>query len=384
MQHLSTRRARGVSLVEALVAMAVMGIGMLGVVGMQATLRGSSDIARQRSEALRLAQEAIEAWRAVTALGATADRKNYAEIGDTVDADIVGANATYSRRRDVVPMDARMDVPERDTVPRAKSLRVTVGWVDRYGEHQSVRLSTAIAGIVPELAATLAVPADGGPVRRPFGRHWAIPVAAKWLDKTHSAFKPPGAPATVAWRFENDTALITLCSTDAALTNDALTAAALHCGSDRAMLLTGHVRHATTQAQPGTEEPASDPLVLEVWVDRTAPSALRHACHAQSVAAPSKYTAYHCAVPVVVPAPPTPTTWSGRTYFKPDSLFADAGGLYKVCRYFGDGGFATGGSYSAVSGPLANQNFLVIRATNDCPNPPTVPNAHQSLPYPGA
>ena len=383
MQRSSTRWARGVSLIEALVAVAAMGIGMFGIVGLQATLRGNSDIAKQRSEAVRFAQEAIEEWRAITALDVTANRLPYAQLVSTGAEEIIGVNATFRRTRTITPMDAREDVPERDTVPRAKSLQVTVTWVDRAGEGQSVSLSTAIAGIMPELAATLAVPADGDPVRKPFGRHRTIPVAAKLLSDQYSGFKPPGAPANVAWRFDNLTALVTLCTADAALTNDTLTTAALSCGTDNAMLLSGVVRYATAVAQPINEEPTSDPLALEVWVDRTVPSALRSPCYVQNVTAPSKYTSYYCAVPVVVQTPPTPTTWSGRTYFKPDSLFTDAGGIYKVCRYFGDGGFAAGGTYSAVSGPIVNQNFLVIRAANNCPNPPTVSTPHQSLLYPG-
>ncbi len=386
MQRSPTQRARGVSLVEALVAVAAMGIGMFGIVGLQATLRSNSDIAKQRSEAVRFAQEEIEKWRAITAMGVTANRLSYTDLGpgtttETIPDPSSVLNATYERERTVTYMHAGGAEPddERDPVPRAKSVRVNVSWVDRSGESQSVTLSTAIAGVMPELAATLAVPADGDPVRQPFGRNRAIPVPAKLLNEQYSGFKPPGAPPTVAWRFDNVTALITLCTTDAGLTNDTLTLASLSCGTDNAMLLSGYVRYSTAAAQPGSEEPTSDPLALEVWVDRTAPSALRYACHVQNVTTPSKYTAYHCAVPVVVQAPPTPTTWSGRTYFKPDSLFP----TYKVCRYFGDGGFATGGTYTAVSGPIVNQNFLVIRAAYDCPNPPTVSTAHQSLLYPG-
>ena len=46
----STRwRATGVSLIEALVALAVMAFGILGVVGMQSNMRTGADISRQRS-----------------------------------------------------------------------------------------------------------------------------------------------------------------------------------------------------------------------------------------------------------------------------------------------------------------------------------------------
>ena len=64
----ATRRQIGVSLIEAMVALAIMGFGILGVVGVQATLRSNGDTARQRAEAVRIAQEAIENWRGFTTL----------------------------------------------------------------------------------------------------------------------------------------------------------------------------------------------------------------------------------------------------------------------------------------------------------------------------
>ena len=58
--HASTR---GVTLIEALVALAVMSFGMLAVVGVQATLRVNGDVAKQRAEAVRIGQEAVERLR---------------------------------------------------------------------------------------------------------------------------------------------------------------------------------------------------------------------------------------------------------------------------------------------------------------------------------
>ena len=95
----------------------------------------------------------------------------------------------------------------------------------------------------------------------------------------------------------------------------------------------------------------------------------------------------------MVQAPPTLTTWSGQT-FKPDALFPDAGGAYKVCRYFRDGkvvvhdnfpddpGDVAFGDYEEVAVPVVNQNFLVIRAAYNCPDPPTVSTPHQDASYP--
>ena len=60
------------SLVEAIVAMAVMAFGMMAIVGLQTTLRANSDVAKQRSEAVRIAEEAIETARAFSLMaGAT-------------------------------------------------------------------------------------------------------------------------------------------------------------------------------------------------------------------------------------------------------------------------------------------------------------------------
>ena len=47
---------RGVTLIEALVALMVMAFGMVALVGLMSNLRRSTDVAKQRSEAMRLAQ----------------------------------------------------------------------------------------------------------------------------------------------------------------------------------------------------------------------------------------------------------------------------------------------------------------------------------------
>jgi Tfp pilus assembly protein PilV len=58
--RLHRTHSRGVSLVEAMVALAVMAFGMLAEVGVQTTLRLNADVAKQRSEATRIAQETLE------------------------------------------------------------------------------------------------------------------------------------------------------------------------------------------------------------------------------------------------------------------------------------------------------------------------------------
>src|SRR4051794_6693571 len=96
----NNRYSRGVSLVEAMVALAVMAFGMLAVVGVQSTLRLNGDIAKQRSEATRLAQETLETYRSFTSLDVGPADKTWNGIAEGVST-VNGANAIYEVRREM-------------------------------------------------------------------------------------------------------------------------------------------------------------------------------------------------------------------------------------------------------------------------------------------
>jgi len=53
--HLSEQRQRGVGIVEALVALLLLALAVLAFVALQARLRQDSDVAKQRTEAVRIA-----------------------------------------------------------------------------------------------------------------------------------------------------------------------------------------------------------------------------------------------------------------------------------------------------------------------------------------
>ena len=101
----SSPSQRGVSLVEAIVAMAVMAFGMMALVGLQTTLRLNADVAKQRSEAVRIGEAAIENWRAFSTMPITAGVKAYGDIalGVLADEAVAGSNATYTLKRTVEP-----------------------------------------------------------------------------------------------------------------------------------------------------------------------------------------------------------------------------------------------------------------------------------------
>ena len=349
------RRQRGVSLIEALVALAVMAFGMLGVVGMQGSMRLNADIAKQRSEAVRIAQEAVENRRAFWLLDAAANQKSYADIASTAGAAVLGitSNTTFT-------------VTETASTPpgggRTKALYVDVTWVDRTGEPRYVRLSTNVTGNMPELSGALGLPPLGTTSRLPRGRHAAIPPGATDQGGGTSNFAPPGA-GDVSWVFNNVSGFITQrCES-------------LVCSTYNARLLSGYVRFSTDASQPTAamaEAPVSTAFALDVNVLQTFPTSATVACYENTT---SLYVAYYCALPV---EELSGNKWSGRSELVVAGIssgIADFDGAsYKVCRYTPARDAQPTAptvsnenhpyNYANVNTALVNQNFLVIRAGN--------------------
>lgn len=385
---------RGISLIEALVAMAVMAFGMLGVVGMQATLRGNADLSKQRTEAMRIAQERMEDLRNFSVLGTTAGAKAFADKATFGATTVSGytTNTTYTVSGSVTPSGAA----------NHKTLAIDVTWADRSGTAQNVRLVSAMARIAPELAASLVVSAQGaGGMREPEGRRRGIPPQAKNFGDGTSGFRPPTNPGGVAWVFNNVSGLITSVCTTSAATNAALTLASLTgCNAAQSyQLISGYIRFATT-GQPTaasiadpTDGPGFTPDV-QVEVVQTLPVALAGTHDVASghcfQGTAATYVDYYCAIPVQTPAP---ATWSGTLQIKAASLAtpvgitlspnladASATGRRKVCRYRALTDPVPNPIYQAINVPLANENLVLIRAGDGtvpftCPNPPT--RAHQ-------
>lgn len=226
----------GVSLVEALVAMAVMAFGMLALVGVQATLRFNADVARQRSEASRLAAQDIEQLRSFTAVDAASagGGTNWDAIADhTEDLAIVIANTTYHLQRDTAAPAGSAH----------KVLSVTVTWDDRQGNTQKIVMRDVVAGASPVLGALVSAMPVAQAGHRRSGRDPTIPARAHDYDGDHSAFKPSEG-GTIAWVFDNLTGVISkVCTVSVTLTSGTITAADLgSCTATTAQLLAGEVR----------------------------------------------------------------------------------------------------------------------------------------------
>lgn len=385
---------RGVSLVEALVAMAVMSIGMLALVGVQGTMRLNSDLARQRTEATRIASEEIERLRSFTSLAAVpgAPGQSYDEIASrTVDGyQLPGdtANTVYQVVRTVRP----------DPSSGQKVVSVQVRWTDRTNQAQTVTLDSSISATPPTLSAMLIVPHRESPVSRGRGRHISIPDSAVPVpgDSGRSSFTPPGASG-LTWYFDNLSGLMRVCVGDV---TDVSTCPV-------ATLVSGAVRFHISDVQPtgaDAEHPAGPLLPLA-----TGPGALVLADAVGTGTAASCYgltvglqIKYYCAV-----STSDAQGWGGQLNLAlAGGSFSVLASDYKSCRYTADLPSAdmdttttvneadpqaeftinadhprkyclerprnTNETNNACTGKrvkvnLINQNFLVIRGNQTCP-----------------
>ena len=400
------RSQRGTTLVEVVVAFAVMAFGMLAVSKAQTQMRQHAESSRHQSEAVRLAQEEIESMRAYSVVTAALDS------GAAPDARSYDGLATASRMVDSQAgyrTNARYLVQRQVDVAgalRAKPMSVTVGWLDRSGAAREVALHSWVAEADPAHSAALAlVRGDGSrSAGRPLGRSSAIPAGAKDLGNGTSAFKPV-ATGTLAIVFDNLTGRVTQrCDrVDAALATRDLSAAALGaCAAHTGLLLSGHVRY--TAASPPDASRANDaPLAAGVAITlsgagydgapecsaepmKTVVVAVAGSTRREAVplaALPASYglagwadsgerfLSYHCLVPTRADR-----RWSGRSVLVANGWSIGSGpGERRVCRYSSDQN-ASGAvdanighpaRYVDVDAALPQQNFLVINGTDACP-----------------
>ena len=377
-------RQRGVSLIEALVAMGVMAFGMLAVVGLQVTLRTNGDLSKQRAEAVRIAQQSIEDWRAFSTVEVTAGVLDYQDLVSEGATNIAGINATYARTRTSTAWPAAWP---GESSPM-QTLSVVVSWDDRNGQQQTVQLNTTIAGVSPELAGSLAVPTSGVGGRQPLGRNRSIPAMAKNLGSVSGFMPPQAAGGGVTWVFNNVSGLITgVCNLPGRTTATLVEADVAACSANTlAQLLRGYVRFASVAAAPDAAQaqtPTGLPLDLDInlalsnaGAHPAPPVCFDDASAVFLAAVPGSAVSYYCAV-----FSKANGLWSGRSRIAASGwTIGMAAGNYKVCRYTplaADNPVGARNVYhpmdytetgSAAFASLSNQNFLVISASHSCPS----------------
>jgi Tfp pilus assembly protein PilV len=367
----------GLALIELLVAVALLGLGTASLLRLHLELRRSTDLSRQRSEAVRHAAADLEQlrWHGAT---------------DTGDSGPTPIDAASTPTRYTLQRQVRADV-----AGRLRSVATTVRWEDRQTAAHAVTLGTAMTTLDPGLgAATLlnrsvtSIGQGGASVPE---RSLRIPAAARDLGDGRHAFKPRADEALV-WLFDSRSGdVIGRCDGAVGLAPETLNASNLGvCQALSGLLLSGHIRFATdrdTVTSADAEQPTSPAMstALRLSLSTTGhPNPAWECVQDGPNGVPPGTTlktsiAYHCVVQPVPPASGGAARWSGRLDLVPQGwlLVSSSGGntgRFRICRYSadqdGNGRIDNPehpASYSVVTTALGNQNFLVIRAAARCP-----------------
>jgi Tfp pilus assembly protein PilV len=332
---------RGIALIESLIALLVLGFGLVALAGFQLGLSRHADVARQRSEATRLAQEKLEALRAFSQLDSASGVPAYADIAAGADTPALASNTAYARTWRVAS-DAR---------DAQRTIAIDVGWSDRAGVAQRVTLQTIVARSDPLDAGSLIVPAAAA-WRRTLERSGHVPFAATRLGGANRG------KSTLTWSGPSgghlvfDDASGAIVARCAAPVTDT-TSIASSCAALDGYLLQGYI---------GGALPGSAPTLvfdqLQYLAASTVPEcSLAPAIDQNSGAAIAGTLQYRCLLqPTDHDAnAATPRVWSGRLRLAglPQGSVS--------CRYA-----PQPETYTLVAAPLEQQN-LVISASASCP-----------------
>lgn len=137
-------KVRGQTLIETLVTLLFVAVGVIALIRFQNYLSYDNNVAQQTADALTLATSKLESLKDFQVLNTTSGYTAYAGI-TTGSATATVMNTSYNLAWTVTA----------HTSPTYKTLDVTVSWTDRYGNAQSVELTTNVAGLEPSDSAAI-------------------------------------------------------------------------------------------------------------------------------------------------------------------------------------------------------------------------------------
>jgi type IV pilus modification protein PilV len=309
-------RQAGITLIEALIALLVMAFGMLALSGMQLSLSRNADVAKQRSEALRLAQRHMDKLRSFTAISTgTINWNGLASVAvDTQSS----SNTTYT--------------PEVSfggaTTDAMRPVTVKMSWPDRAGVTQSVTLASVISKSDPVDIGSIENPLPlNTPLKRPKNRNINIPIPAQDLGNGTSSYQFSSSYAIV---FSNITGGVVQICNPGVSNATAAQILASSCVSITGYVVAGYVNYSGLTESSVWPGGTSTEGINTASITRNTASSDSITCNFGNAtdqntgATIADYKYYLCVIPLN-----TPYTWSGTVLLGGVSTTSN----YFVCRY---------------------------------------------------
>lgn len=361
----SRSRLRGVTLVEAVVALTIVAFTALALMKLHATLQRGAELSRLRATATDLAQQRLETARSFVMIEGSDEAPGFDQMRSAEES------------LDTPDMPSTFDVSStvrQGAHTRHKTIDVAVAWTDRAGQTHQAELSTMLARIEPVLGALLLLPDSTTHPTHLQQRHPGIPVTATDTGKGRSIHPLPGAE-NLHLVFDNTTGeIVSRCDADAD-TED------LPCeGNVRGLYLGGHVEFFTPDAVDAAESVKE--LDVRLLLTSAGHPATAYECHDDSSVPPRtgrRHVAYGCVIFFEADAP---KSWSGRSTVSPvgegwgpaPAAWGTTGDRFRLCRFSADhdgdgliGKHEHPSHYLDVTSSLSNQNFLVLPGDSACP-----------------
>lgn len=363
---------RGFTLIEAMIALVIIAFGLLALAGMQIMLSRNADVSKQRTEATRLAQERMEKMRSYTGISSDPAALDWQDLATEASDPLNPLTSTYSNT-----IFSRSWVVSGTADDAMRPVSVTVAWVDRAGERQSVTLTSVISNTDPTRVGALALPAVHSNLKQPKNRNINIPAVAQELDegrKSAYQFRPDYAVV-----FNNTTGLVEE-RCDTLVTDATYSSGTAGCIPYKAAIVSGFVTGAVEPAGPLPPPPgtaASSPSGVNTdavtGVDTSPGKAI--SC-AYAVAKDQNTGAnlvnahyYLCVIPL-----PTTGGWSG--VLRLTGIDTSVPNNFKVCRFVFapsdllDDNQRNDQPYDNVQKSLDNQNYFIDNSAGpDCVAP---------------
>ena len=343
--------ARGFSLIESLIALALVAFGLLTLVGVNAKLARSEDFARQQAEAARLAQAKIEDLRAFTQISVAAGVLAWDSLAGGTDT--LGASADYATNTSFTRTWRLLGAP----ADPMRNVQVLVSWTDRGGDAQSLNYSSVISRSDPADGGSLGFPLPGNTtLKRPKNRNLNIPVPAIELGNGQSVVQLQGNFAVI---FSNESGyVVQTCSKTVTTLSDL----ASGCTSANAYILAGYVS--------GTVPTGLNVNIAQITGTTGTFCTLGDALNQNSGSAIANFKYYLCVINVASAGAP----WSGTLRLGGTGLSLNATNNedYLVCRFQYPTASGVGANsrniqpYSGVTESLDSQNYVITTAAS-CP-----------------